>query len=359
HSVHFGIVVFDASHSIHFINDAAMELLNIRGNKSRMDTLGNLLGSKEYDQFQKTIANKELPMVRQELRIKRATLPELLIGYSIYPFEYVKGRLEYILVFSEISQSKRLQEEIIRMDRMASLGILSSGIAHEIRNPLAGIKAMAQNLDDELGESGPQSEYVHRILKQVDRLDDLLKSFFSYAKPLRPEPKSCQIHKLMHDVLPLIQQKIKEKNITLKEDYHEGLHPIFVDANQIIQVFLNLFLNAIDALEPRGTLKITATNSSQITPMLTRQNKSQKLLSDRFIEIRIEDNGKGIPADVNDKIFDPFFTTKSNGTGLGLSIVYQIIREHGGYIDVNSKVNEGTTFSILLPVAEQSEKLSE
>ncbi len=356
-SVNFGIVVFNDEYKVHFYNTVALRLLNVPASVTRIQHLKDIFRNDLYEQLNEVLEGGHFPVLRKEIQIRKSGRPDTFIGYSIYPYREANNEKGYIIIFSEISQSKRLQAEIVRMDRMASLGILSSGIAHEIRNPLAGIKAMAQNLDEELGEKGPQVEYIRRILRQVDRLDHLLRAFFSYAKPVRPEPKTSHIKKIVHEVLPLVQQKMRQKGIRLDESYAGDLYQVFVDANQIEQVFLNLFLNAVDAMPEGGAITIRANNSNQRSPIMNDQSDSTGLLSDRFVEIHFSDTGKGISKDDYYKVFDPFFTTKSNGTGLGLSIVYQIIREHSGHIDLESEENKGTTFTILLPASEENTEL--
>lgn len=351
-SVHFGTIVFDEKLRIVFINEAAREILNYQKEKAP-DELGELFGKADVMVIHKQITQGSLPLVRQELHVKRDDQPHFYIGYSVYPFMDDFRQKNYIFVFSEISQTKRIQAEIIRMDRMASLGVLSSGIAHEIRNPLAGIKAMTQTLEEELEEDSLQQEYVKRILRQVDRLDDLLKAFFSYARPSRPDPTTQHIRTIIDEVIPLVRPKTQEKRITIELDYADNLAMVFVDANQIQQIFLNLFLNAIDAMPEGGAINISAHNAGHSQPLIDRRKSVPGLLSDTFVQISFKDTGKGISPAVLEQIFNPFYTTKANGTGLGLSIVYQIIREHGGRIDVQSEEGKGTEFVILLPAVEK------
>jgi signal transduction histidine kinase len=236
------------------------------------------------------------------------------------------------------------------MDRMASLGVLASGIAHEIRNPLAGIKAMAQTLEEELEGDDAKIEYSQRIVRQVNRLDKLLKSFFSYAKPQRPNPIKCDIPDIVREVLPLFERRIKEKNIQVKEVYSPSLKKIFVDSHQIQQVFFNLIINAIHSMENGGILTIKARLPEETHPIIDRRQRIPKLFSEIYDEITIADTGCGMDQATLKNMYNPFYTTKPTGTGLGLSIVYQIIREHGGQITVESEVGEGTVFQILLPV---------
>jgi len=352
-SVNFGTVVFDETFRIQYQNKAALSILNLNQKKSP-HSLKDLFSETEFNRIRENFNKSDFPLVRKELQLQREDTPHYYIGYSIYVIRGGGGEVRYVLVFSEISQTKRIQAEIIRMDRMASLGALSSGIAHEIRNPLAGIKAMAQTLEEELEGNTLQLEYVERILRQVNRLDSLLRSFFTYASPVRPDPSSFHIRKIIQEIVPLIGRKLMEKKIKIKENYAEDLAYVFVDSNQIEQVFLNLFLNAIDSMPDGGALTVTASNAKESPPLLDRRKPAPGLLSDFFIEIKVTDSGQGIPPDSCDRIFTPFYTTKSDGTGLGLSIVYQIIREHGGRIDVQSEVGKGTEFTILLPALENS-----
>ena len=354
-SVDFGSVVFNEKFEIRYLNLAALSILNFASKKKSPKFLQDLFSKDEFASIEKAFHEDKFPVVRKELQLQHSKIPHFYIGYSIYPLRGAKDRGRYIFVFSEISQTKRIQAEIIRMDRMASLGALSSGIAHEIRNPLAGIKAMAQTLEEEMEKDSIQVEYVERILRQVNRLDILLKSFFTYASPVRPDPSSFHIHKIIHEIIPLVNRKLSERKIKIVENYAPDLAHVFVDPNQIEQVFLNMFLNAIDAMKDGGTLSISAKNAFGLPlPVLDRRKPAPGLLSDSYIEIKVKDNGEGVSAEACERIFTPFYTTKSNGTGLGLSIVYQIIKEHGGRIDVQSTPGQGTEFTILLPAMENN-----
>ncbi len=350
-AVDFGLVIFDDILNIHYYNPASNTILR---SDRKPATLKEMFDEVAFEQINNSIELGDFPVVRKEIHIHLNRETDFYVGYSIYTMEWDYNKKYYILVFSEISQTKRIQAEIIRMDRMASLGILSSGIAHEIRNPLAGIKAMAENMEEELPKGSHTLEYVYRILRQVDRLDTLLRSFFSYAKPTRPDPKDRHIKIIVDEALGLFTRKLREKNIKVSQYYAKELAHVFVDANQIQQVLINVILNSIQAMDSNGELNISADNAQTQVPTIDRRKRSPGLLSDKFIEISISDTGSGFDDHLKEKIFNPFFTTKSAGTGLGLAIVYQIVREHGGQIDVESEQGKGTTFKILLPASEST-----
>jgi signal transduction histidine kinase len=234
-----------------------------------------------------------------------------------------------------------MQEEILRMDRLVSLGEISSGIAHEIRNPLAGIKTTAQAMGEEMDRNDPKREYLNRITREIDRLNDLLKMFFSFAKPQKPNLVHCNVKDIVNEVTPLLIKEITDKKITFIEKYSPGLPKVKVDLNQMHQVFLNLFLNAIQAMPSGGELRIVAEPVASLP--LPHYHAD-------YVQVSISDTGRGIPSHILSKVFDPFFTTKAKGVGLGLSISYQIIKKHGGTIRVESQEGKGTTFLITLPL---------
>lgn len=347
-SIGFGLIIFNQNYQLKYINSFARKTL--QSGEIGTKKLSDILGDEAYEIVDSLIKAENIPLLRQEMLVKHPGNRQLYLGYSLYSIDQSLENQSYALTFMEISQTKRLQAEIIRMDRMASLGVLASGIAHEIRNPLAGIKAMAQTLQEELDVGDPKNEYIDRIVRQVNRLDELLKSFFSYARPQRPNPVRCKIPDIVHEVLPLFRRKIKMSNIIVKEVYSRDLKEIFVDFHQIEQVFFNLIINAIDAMNKGGTLTIRARLPEETTPIIDRRQRIPKLFSDIYNEITISDTGLGMDNETLNNMYNPFFTTKSNGTGLGLSIVYQIILEHGGQITVESELNKGTTFRIFLPV---------
>ncbi len=273
----------------------------------------------------------------------------LYLGYHSEYVSTIDGRVAgYLMAFMEISELKRLQQEQARIDKLASLGILASGIAHEIRNPLAGIKAMAQTIQNELPPDDPNHVYVERIIKQVNRLDTILKAFFAYARPKIPYRTEVDLKEVMSDIEIMLKHQVEKKNIKLKVNIPSKLPYVLVDKDQLQQILINLILNSIDAVDKdHGLIEVKARRIASV-PGKNNGNKScsKNIQNLCGVEIIVKDNGCGIDPGVMDKIFDPFFTTKPKGTGLGLSIVHQLVTENCGEIYVNSYPGRGTKFTL-------------
>ncbi len=221
-----------------------------------------------------------------------------------------------------------------RADRLASVGELASGIAHEIRNPLAGIAGAVQVLSKEFKGDKQKVKIVQEILQQIRRMDKSVKDLLNYASPSIPTFGMGNINEIVEKSLFFVTQQPKARGIKVVKELDQNLPPMKrLDEKQIQQVLLNLFLNALNAMEGNGILRIATFIENGST-----------------VVIEVEDTGKGIPEDEIDKLFTPFYTTRVEGTGLGLSISSRIVEQHGGNISIKSKVNEGTCMKVSLPL---------
>lgn len=233
---------------------------------------------------------------------------------------------------------KQRQEQLIRSEKMAALGQLSAGIAHEIRTPLTSIKIFIQSLEKEIDWDENQKEDFRIIKKEIDRINENVTRFLNFARPEDPIFQQADVNALVMDALTLLTAKIKTSGIHLKISLLEDPPPVEGDTKQLSQVFLNLILNAIEAMPKGGTLTIRS--------MLKAIPESQE----KFLQLVFLDTGGGIPEKDRPYLFDPFFTTKEGGTGLGLSIVYSIVQKHNGQIEVESELAKGSSFILSLPV---------
>ena len=258
-----------------------------------------------------------------------------LLKLLVVPYHDSQGGERGMVVnLQDMTQIYKMQEEILRVDRLAYLGEFSSTLAHEIRNPLAGIKTTAQALSEEFAEHDQRREYIVRIIKEIDRLNDLLRTFFSFAKPRHLDLIPCHIQDIIKEVKGLLAKEAEKSGITIHEVYADNLPLVPLDSNQMQQVFMNLFLNALQAMPHGGTLTVE----------VQRRNSQSG-----WLRVKVKDTGMGITPEHFPKIFDPFFTTKSKGLGLGLAITQKIIHGHGGTIEAASSREKGATFIFDLP----------
>jgi PAS domain S-box-containing protein len=340
-SIGSGILIARMNDAVTFINRAGERMLGYSKNELIGKPFSSLGLREKQGVVPSLLDNPEDLDTRKEGWMRRKDGMEFPVGFTINNHLNVRGEMiGKIVIFRDLTNIYKIQEEILRMDRLVSLGKLSSGIAHELRNPLAGIKTTSQALSEEMSEDDPRREYLTRITKEIDRLNDLLKTFFSFAKPQKLNLVPCHIKDIINEIIPFLIKEIADKGIRFTENYHPQLSKIKVDKSQMHQVFLNLFLNSIQAMSEGGELKIEVTPQNSAPGDGAKQN---------FVKAVISDTGRGIPPHLIHKIFDPFFTTKPKGIGLGLSIAYQIINKHGGSISVESRWEKGTSFVIHLP----------
>jgi signal transduction histidine kinase len=238
---------------------------------------------------------------------------------------------------------KDANQRLMESEKMSALGQLGAGIAHEVKNPLTSIRGYAQMGQRKIPHDHPLGEYFKTIEKETDRSLEILKNLLKFARQETAEMTVIDLNTVVADTVKLVSHQLMMKEVHLETRLCEQSLRVSGNANQIEQVLLNLFINAGDAMEGKGGGTITVTTD---------------LRDGRHARIRVADTGSGIPPEVVGKIFDPFFTTKpvGKGTGLGLSVSYGIVKEHRGEIAVESRVGEGTTFTIQIPIVKQAEE---
>jgi len=253
-----------------------------------------------------------------------------------------------LVVLTDITALKRLELQIRRSDRLASLGTLSAGMAHEIKNPLVSIKTFAQLLPERYQDSDFRDTFSNLIGHEIDRIDSLVNQLLRFARPAKPVLKPMHVHEVLEKSLQLVGHRLYQKEIKLTRAWQADVDTIRADADQLEQVFLNFFLNAMDAMKRGGELHVTTEIHAAIEWVTAISGTNGD--SHETLRVSIRDDGEGIRKEDIAHVFDPFFTTKDYGTGLGLSVVHGIIQEHGGQIEVESELKKGTAFHILLPL---------
>ena len=231
-----------------------------------------------------------------------------------------------------------MQARVAQSERLASLGMLAAGVAHEVNNPLGGILALTALTLEDLKKDDPNRENLEEVIRQTERCRDIVKGLLEFSRQSKSNTELIDLNKILQDTLSLIEKQALFFNISVTKDLDEQLPPVMADESQLQQVFMNILMNAVQAMEERGTITIAS-----------RHNTSA-----HCVEVAISDTGRGIAREQVDRIFDPFFTTKASGqgTGLGLSIAYGIVTTHGGSITVRSEPGKGSTFTVRMPVVE-------
>jgi len=250
-----------------------------------------------------------------------------------------------VALLRDLSGIKPIKEESVRKDRLAFLGTFAAGIAHEVKNPLGGIRGAAQLLSRKVQEKG-LTDYTEIIIREVDRLNNILEEVLEFANPRKIKPLPINIHEVLDTVILLGNGMTQEKSLHIIKVYDPSLPQVLGDKEHLIQVFLNLIKNSIEAVDKNGEIMV---NTKMLTDfhLVEEGYKGGKMAS-----VEIKDNGCGISKENMEKIFTPFFTTKARGSGLGLALSFRIIKEHGGFFKIDSTTGKGTVVSIFLPIVE-------
>jgi two-component system sensor histidine kinase HydH len=241
-----------------------------------------------------------------------------------------------VLLFRDLTEVQELKREVERNRRLASIGRLAAGIAHEIRNPLSSIKGFATYFKERYREVPEDQKTAEIMVQEVERLNRVIGQLLEFARPMKLNKKQASIHEVVTYSLKMIQKQAQDKGVAVNTNLSPEIKDVSIDTDRISQVLLNLYLNAIEAMDQGGTLRIDS----------SLDDESGK------VTIAVSDNGVGIKREDLMHVFDPYFTTKQSGTGLGLAIVHRIIEAHRGEVRIESEPGKGTTVTIVLPFSE-------
>lgn len=337
-----GVISVDERNTIKTFNKKSEEIFQLKRNEVIGKDAENVLPLKVDNQSIYWLGLQERKKVEQEIEIFIGTNSKKTLEVNT---SLLSERKDYdggmVILVRDISRLKNLSEEINRNKRLASLGKLSSGIAHEIRNPLSAISGLAQFLHQSLDESDERKTDLSIILKEVDRLNQLINQILDFSRPKKLEFSKFSLHKMLEELIHLLQLEKNKKVISFR--LYAKHKNIFIDAdrNQLKQALMNIILNSIQSIDKKGQISIS------LDSMLSKNKE--------MTQITIIDNGSGIDSADLPHIFDPFFTKRDNGYGLGLSIAYNIIEMHQGAIKVESEKGKWTKVKIILPNRRQKE----
>jgi two-component system, NtrC family, sensor histidine kinase HydH len=237
------------------------------------------------------------------------------------------------MLFKDLTEVRRLEKEIERSRRLAAIGKLAAGVAHEIRNPLSSIKGFATYFKEKFRDGDEDTKTADIMIYEVERLNRAVTQLLDFARPITVDLTDVSPENLITHSLRLVEQDLKNKQIQSRAAIRTGRKTIRTDQDRMNQVLLNLYLNAIEAVDVGGQLTVTISDTDD----------------DQLVAIDVTDNGRGISDTDMEQIFDPYFTTRNTGTGLGLAIVYKLIETLGGTISVSSRQGQGTTVHLLIP----------
>jgi signal transduction histidine kinase len=346
-----GIVAITRDGRIAVMNDIAYRVLNLR---ARPSDIGRHCGEvlKEVPDVLRILAGafelSHLPN-RAELRLKNTGK---VIGYTLSHVRDSRGRdIGATLFFKDLTRVEQLEERERLRDRLAALGEMAAAIAHEVKNPLAGIEVMAGLLKRQLTEVPDAQNVLADIIKEAKMANVIVQEVLAFVRPLRLQVEDIAVADVIRDAIAMAESHASLKgDVEVRVDLSEALRPIQGDPHQLRQIFTNLLTNAFEAMGGTGSVDIAA-----VAVAGDEETGAAEHTTGPTILITVSDDGPGIRPEVMDRIFSPFFTTKPQGSGLGLAIVRKIVDAHDGRIDVGERPGGGTVFRVSLPVRSQQQ----
>jgi len=337
-SLKIGVLTTDLEERVESWNQQIEDLLEI----PRTEALGHKLQDVLPPDLAIQVAARATPdhvSGIYKFRLKTRSARELVINASIAPLLSKDGaHIGRLLLLDDITQRMRMDEQMLQNEKLTSLGLLAAGVAHEVNTPLAVISNYIQMLAKQIPADDPKQKTIERIVKQTFRASEIVNNLLNFSRTGSGETVEVDLNGVLEETLTLVQHPFKANRVHVLKNYMPKLPSVLGSTTRLQQVFLNLFLNARDAMPGGGMLEVrTAAHNGSV-------------------EVEVTDTGMGIPPEHLHRIFDPFFTTKSTGkgTGLGLSVSYGIIKEHAGKVEVRSTPGKGTSFRLEFPVAQKA-----
>jgi signal transduction histidine kinase len=263
------------------------------------------------------------------------------VQVNAVPVQTRPGTHDVVVMLNNLAPLGQIEQNLRRLDRLASIGIVSASMAHEIKNALVSVKTFV----DLLLDRNRDSELTETVQREMQRIESIVRQMLRFAGPARPTFSPVRLHDVLDHSLRMVQRQLENKLISLNRSFRAAPDSVHGDDYQLEQAFVNLLLNAVEAMGPNGSLRVA---TELVAPPVFPKSNSSPL-----VRVTISDTGVGVAPENMIRLFEPFFTTKHDGTGLGLPITQRIVNEHHGDITVHSEPNKGTTFNILLPANAQ------
>jgi two-component system sensor histidine kinase PilS (NtrC family) len=350
-SLDSGLLTIDSNGRITSLNKTAQKILGLNPEETDEGHIKRLFPDIDEALFSMAEHSaKASPYERYETTFVDKIGKTLFLGFSVSPLRDNNDRvIGKTFIFQDITKFKEMEDQVKRSDRMATIGEFAAGIAHEIRNPLTSLSGSIQVLKEELELKGPNRHLMDIILRESERLNNLITDFLLFAQPSRTNKEHLDICQIIDETLQLFDNSPGHNQAIkiIKELQREVF--LLGDPHQLKQLFWNLFINAAQIMPNGGELRVNLETfkADGASSQLKRGNKRD---TSPYARVSVSDTGDGIKPTEKEKIFEPFFTTKEGGTGLGLAIVHRIVENHEGSISVTSQRGKGTTFEIFLPM---------
>ena len=338
-----GVLVTDLEHKIIFTNQGVHTLLPMLRSEPEEHLLWDAVADNEIASFLKESVKKNFQREDEEFTLDGSG-PDRTLSFSVVPVNRDDEPHGNLILVSDITDRRKREARLRRAESLASLTTLAAGVAHEIKNPLGSIgihiqliqKALKQNqcLDEETA-----GRYLEIITEEIERLNGIVVDFLFAVRPMDTSMKRTTVNGVVEELIEFIKYELEENQVKLDTKLQRNLPKVDLDEKYMKQALINIIKNGVAAMNQGGTLKI-----------VTREDQG-------FVHIDISDSGIGMSEEQLSKIFEPYYTTKEFGSGLGLTVVYKVIREHNGEVSVHSRENQGTTFTISLPIPDSEKRL--
>jgi signal transduction histidine kinase len=336
-----GVLLIDGGKKVAVLAGRARQLLGLAPDQTSLPTF-EALPAPIQAIVRDTLASGEAPADRQ-IEMEAGRRGKITLHVSVVPLEPSRKDAGVVVVLGDLTTARQLEERLVQLDRLANLGTLAATMAHEIKNALVAGKTFI----DLLLEKHKDAELVDVVRREMSRIDGIVSRMLKFSGPARAAFTEVHLHEVLEHSLRLVQPQLEGQSVAVNQSFQATPDLVQGDDYQLEQAFLNIFLNALEAMGSNGTLSV----ATEICSIQAGSGGRGASVNRPQLRVTIKDTGPGIPPENIARLFEPFFTTKPKGTGLGLPITRRIILEHRGDISVESHPGQGTTFQILLPAS--------
>lgn len=358
-SMNSGVITVDLEARIITLNDAASRILGYQTGEIAGKTLREICEVKpQLSKFSEVL----LATLEQgkhfnipEVEIIRESGSKVPLGVTSSVLTNDKGlKIGALAVFNDLTEVKNLEEQLRRSDRLAALGTIAAGIAHDIRNPLTSISIFSQLISRSYDDPNTRAKFERVVPRELERIQGIIDDLLELGRPHTQSFEPTNLHDILHQILELLEDQVSKQNVKVILELEPYIPLIPADKKKLHRAFVNVLHNAVQAMHQGGELNIRTHYSPPLVVSNSAQTDGPGKGVHGWLQITVRDSGVGMPMEVQKRLFDPFFTTKDRGTGLGMAITHKIIEDHRGTIDLRSQVGQGTTVNIRLPVSPTS-----